>query len=76
MLYLKEKFKILAKPQMKELRTQFIELNNTAKTLAAKWGTSTKFILKRASRPKLFLANLVILTKLKQTKVFLGLMFF
>jgi FtsZ-binding cell division protein ZapB len=43
--------------QMKELHTQFIELNNTAKTLAAKWETSTKFILKGASRPKLCLTN-------------------
>jgi hypothetical protein len=62
--------------QMKELRTQFIKLNNTAKTLAAKWGSSIRYIIKRASRPKFFLTNLVILTKLKQTKIFLGLMFF
>jgi hypothetical protein len=53
--------------QMKELRTQFVELNNTAKTLAAKWGTSTKFIQKRASRPKLFFDE--------SRKIFLGLMF-
>jgi uncharacterized protein Veg len=46
--------KLFTYQQMKELRTQFVELNNTAKTLAAKWGTSTKFIQKRASRPKLF----------------------